>query len=295
MSDINNKNDDELIERIRFKRLKTEPDVVYEKLWQRIMNSDTIVTRVSSVWKYVSIAASIALLIVSSLLYNKMYNESEILAYMEVTSMVGSKTRVLLPDSTVVWLNGNSYIRYPELFGKNSRNIELIGEAYFDVTENKEKPFIVCLEGMRVQVLGTSFNILADANSGVIETTLVKGSVELYIDKNSAPTADRVLVPGEQALFNKQNGSIEVRPVRTSFYTSWVTGDFFFEKITFGEILNVLERSFNVKFHLENESIKDVFLTAQFTHKESLEEILSILQISMRYKYKIKNRDVFIR
>ena len=86
-----------------------------------------------------------------------------------------------------------------------------------------------------------------------------------------------------------------MRPVRASSYISWVTGDFFFEKITFGEILGVLERSFNVKFHLKNESIKEIFLTAQFTHKESLEQILSILQISMRYTYEIKDRNVYIR
>lgn len=280
--------------RIQFKPVKTEPNVVYDKLWQQIANSDTIKMDVSSVWKYTSIAASVALLIVSSLLY-KVYTEPRPLAYMEINSMVGSKTRVLLPDSTTVWLNGNSYIRYPKVFDKNTRQIELTGEAFFDVTENKEKPFIVTMEGMRVQVLGTEFNILANANSGLIETTLIDGSVALYNEKNNTATADRILVPGEQALFDKKSGSIEVRPVRTSSYTSWVTGDFFFEKITFGEILGVLERSFNVKFHLKNESIKEVFLTAKFTHKESLEEILSILQISMRYKYEIKDRDVYIK
>lgn len=294
MSNIENRKDEEVTRHIQFKPVDTEPDVVYDKLWQRIMNSDTIIMGVSSVWKYASIAASIALLIVSSFLY-KIYTEPRSLAYMEVATMVGSKTRVLLPDSTIVWLNGNSYIRYPEVFDQNTRQIELIGEAFFDVTENKEKPFIVNLEGMHVQVLGTEFNILADVNSGVIETTLIEGSVALFNEQNSSSTADRILVPGQQALFDKQSGSIEVRPVRTSSYTSWVTGDFFFEKITFGEILGVLERSFNVKFHLKNEAIKAVFLTAQFTHKESLEEILSILQISMQYTFEIKGRDVYIR
>ncbi|WP_075557133.1 FecR family protein [Parabacteroides timonensis] len=294
MSNIKNRKDEEIKRRIQFKPVETEPDVVYNKMWQRIMNSDTIIMGVSSVWKYASIAVSIALLVVSSFLY-KIHTEPRPLAYMEVASMVGSKTRVLLPDSTIVWLNGNSYIRYPEVFDENTRQIELIGEAFFDVTENKEKPFIVNLEGMHVQVLGTEFNILADANSGVIETTLIEGSVALFNEQNSSPTADRILVPGQQALFDKQSGSIEVRPVRTSSYTSWMTGDFFFEKITFGEILSVLERSFSVKFHLKNEAIKEVFLTAQFTHKESLEEILSILQISMRYKFEIKDRDVYIR
>lgn len=294
MSDIKSRKDEEITGRIRFKPVKTEPDVVYEKLWQRVMNSDAIIMGVSSVWKYASIAASVALLVVSSFLY-KMYLEPRPLAYLEVTSMTGSKTQVLLPDSTVVWLNGNSHIRYPEVFDSETRQIELTGEAFFDVTENKEKPFIVNLDGMHVRVLGTEFNIWADPDSDLIETTLVEGSVALYNDTNSSSSPDKILVPGEQALFDKQSGSIEVRPVRTSSYTSRMTGDFFFEKITFGEILRVLERSFSVKFHLKNESIKDVFLTAQFTHKESLEEILSILQISMRYKFEIRDRDVYIR
>lgn len=258
MSDIKNRRDEEIIGRIRFKPVKTEPDVVYDRLWQRVMNSDTIIMGVSSVWKYASIAASVALLVVSSFLY-KMYTEPRPLAYLEVTSMIGSKTQVLLPDSTVVWLNGNSHIRYPEVFDSKTRQIELTGEAFFDVTENKEKPFIVNLDGMHVRVLGTEFNIWADPDSDLIETTLVEGSVALYTDTNSTPTPDEILIPGEQALFDKQSGSIEVRPVRTSSYTSWMTGDFFFEKITFGEILSVLERSFSVKFHLKNESMKDVF------------------------------------
>lgn len=106
MSDIKSRKDEEITGRIRFKPVKTEPDVVYEKLWQRVMNSDAIIMGVSSVWKYASIAASVALLVVSSFLY-KMYLEPRPLAYLEVTSMTGSKTQVLLPDSTVVWLNGN--------------------------------------------------------------------------------------------------------------------------------------------------------------------------------------------
>ena len=108
MSDIKSRKDEEITGRIRFKPVKTEPDVVYEKLWQRVMNS-------------------VALLVVSSFLY-KMYLEPRPLAYLEVTSMTGSKTQVLLPDSTVVWLNGNSHIRYPEVFDSETRQIAKYGE-----------------------------------------------------------------------------------------------------------------------------------------------------------------------
>lgn len=282
----------ECVNRIRFKSIEVDTDDVYNKLWKRIETSKKKIG-VSPIWKYISIAACIALLCVSSFLIRDSFLIKP-LSYLEVTALAGSKTHVLLPDSTEVWLNGDSWICYPESFDEKSRHIELIGEGFFKVTKDAHRPFLVNLDGMTIQVLGTEFNVLSKKQSNTIETTLLEGSVAIYKESNETSLPDRLLIPGEQAIYDKQNGSIRVHPVQTSYFVSWVTGDYVFEKVTFGQIIDALERSFNVKFHLKDKALKNVYLTAQFTHNESLDNILSILQISMKYKYVIKDKNVFI-
>lgn len=281
------------VNRIRFKQLEVDVDRVYDELWNRIEMSERR-TGVFPIWKYISAVACIALLCVSSFyIWNNF--RSKPLSYLEMTALAGSKAHVLLPDSTEVWLNGDSWIRYPESFDDKNRSVELIGEAFFKVTKDQHRPFHVNMDGMSVQVLGTEFNVLAQKQSDVIETTLLEGSVALYKNSNKSLVPDRVLLPGEQAVYSRQSGEIEVQSVQTSFYASWVTGDYVFENSTFGQIIQVLEHSFNVQVHLKDRSLEEVCLTARFTHSESLEEILSVLQISMRYTYTIRGKDVFIK
>ena len=283
---------EEYIARIQFKPLATNKDLAYNKTWDRIQSEKLVAIGVSPVWKYISIAASLALLIVSTLsviFYNPKTTEQ--IAYLEVSSVSGAKTKVVLPDSTMVWLNSNSRIRYPRQFTADSRNVKLEGEAMFNVSKNKHKPFIVSIDGMRVKVLGTKFNIHTSDDSDIIETTLLEGSVALFKESNYTGVADQILKPDQQALFNKKNGEMEVLNLEADSYASWVSGVFEFNKMTLQEITTSLQRAFDVKIDIQNESLKSVRLTAQFNRRETLDEILSILQISGHFKYeKVKGR-----
>lgn len=279
--------------RIKFKAVASDADAVYRNLWQRIQNENIISLGVSPVWKYVSIAASFALLIVSSWLM-VVSTQPEEVAYMEMTAVPGSKVKVILPDSSTVWLNSNAKIRYPRQFSSDSRIVQFTGEAFFQVKKNTKAPFVVDAEGLRIRVLGTEFNVYTEPESQLIETTLINGSVALFGAKNDTKQPDIILSPNQQALYNKGNGQIDVQNVRASSYTSWVSGLFIFEKNTLEEIMTSLERAFNVKIHIEHDTLKKQRLTARFVHQETLDEILSVLQVSAHYKYKKVKGEIYI-
>lgn len=279
--------------RIHFKSVPVDSDAAFEKLWHRIKEGEVIPIGVSSAWKYVSVAATVALLIVSSVLY-RVSKETIRTDYLEVVAMAGAKTRVLLPDSTVVWLNSRAKIRYPQQFTADSRVVEFEGEARFEVKKENEKPFIVDVDGMRVQVLGTVFNIYADVHSEVIETTLLKGKVAIFSRNNTSSVPDNILSANQQAVFNKGNNQLEIREVKASLYTSWADGFFDFENNTLQEIMSRLERAFDTQIHLESPDLGTKRFTAQFTHQETLDEILSILQVSAKYQYKKIKGEIYM-
>lgn len=248
---------------------------------------------VSPVWKYISIAATIALVIVSSVL-TLQTKEVSPLNYIEVSAISGSKTKIVLPDSSVVWLNSNAIIRYPREFTSDSRNVALNGEALFEVKKNPQKPFIVNMDGMNIQVLGTVFNVLAESGSDIIETTLLEGSVALFSNKDKSDKAMQILSPNQQALFYKHSGIVQVQQVQAKSYASWVSGQFHFKRNTLQEIALTLERAFSTKIHISSETLKSKRLTGQFTNQETLDEILSILQISARYKFQKEKGEIYI-
>lgn len=281
--------------RIRFKSVSTDSDSLYEKLWDRIQKDAMLRIGVSPVWKYVSVAAIVAFVFVSSLsILSEKIRKPVTLGYLTVTALPGAKTQVVLPDSTVVWLNSHATIRYPQQFTASLRQIEFSGEALFEVKKDVEKPFIVNLEGMRIRVLGTVFNIHTGATSDLIETTLLQGSVALFRPVNNSDVADIILKPNQQALFNKKSGQMDVKEVNASFFSSWQSGDFVFEGNTLQEICQSLERAFDVKIDIQTEKQRSVRLTAQFDHQENLDDILAILQISAHYKYSKKGGVIYI-
>lgn len=283
------------IERVHFVPIVSDPNTLFDKVCYRIKCGRSRTIGVSSVWKYLSIAASLALLIVSSLfiISSGEKNVSQ-MSYLEVKSISGSKTRVVLPDSSVVWLNSNASIRYPQVFTSQNREVEFTGEALFSITKDKEKPFIVVMDGMKVEVLGTVFNIHSDSKTDIIETTLLDGTVAVFADNNNTGKADVILSPNEQVLYNRTDGEVKVQKVSGALYSAWVNGVFHFENNTLEEVMRTLSRAFDVSIHIESDMLAKKKFTAQFFHHETLDEILSILQVSAKYKYQKVKGEIYI-
>lgn len=292
-TNMNHKEASDFKGRIQFEPVQTDAEAVYGKIRQRILNEKIISFGISPVWKYVSIAASIALLVVSSVLVSEFVKPHEI-AYVEVAAISGTKVKVTLPDSSTVWLNSNAKIRYPQTFSSDNRTVEFKGEGLFKVKHNTQQPFIVDADGLKIKVLGTEFNVYTNTDSQIVETTLLNGSIALFSSENQTKVADITLSPNQQALYDKRDGHIDVQQVRAMSYTSWVSGLYIYENNTLEEITSSLERAFDVKIHLGNEKLKKERLTARFVHQETLDEILSILQVSAHYKFKKIKGEIFI-
>ncbi|MFV0269028.1 MAG: sigma-70 family RNA polymerase sigma factor [Draconibacterium sp.] len=128
----------------------------------------------------------------------------------------GGQFFLILSDSTRVWLNSESELRYPVTFPNEKREVTLIGEAYFEVTKNIKQPFIVHSEKQQIEVLGTSFNVTAYRNNEFIRTTLIEGRVKV-----SSTDYETYLEPSYQALVNSQNGHTTKQLVKTELYTIW--------------------------------------------------------------------------
>jgi ferric-dicitrate binding protein FerR (iron transport regulator) len=284
---------DDLIKRIRFKPLPYDVASNYNRLRSRLATDDVRYSKVvSSVgWKWFAAAASIALLIVSSLYFVSLRPAGAV--WYETTAVPDAKTKIVLSDSSTVWLNANAFLRYPRSFDDRIRKVNVAGEAFFKVRKGK-MPFVVDLGRLQIKVLGTSFNVIMNEDSDEIIITLLEGRIALY-DSSRPETPEKILRPNEQAVYSGSDGRLTVTPIRPESITSWVTGIFRFDNHTLAEIAWELERAFHVKIHVEDEMMRQKTFNAVFDDKETLDEILSILQISAKYTIERKRGEIYLK
>lgn len=140
----------------------------------------------------------------------------------------GKTYRLVLEDGTKVWLNSETELSYPSRFAGTKREVKLLGEAFFEVTPDKERPFYVKANGMDIRVLGTSFNVSAYQDSESTSTTLVEGSVAV----STTNGAERTITPSERLAYNKKSHQLSVEKVDTELYTSWINGVYILNSAT---------------------------------------------------------------
>lgn len=230
-------------------------------------------------------AATLVIAFVSSFfVFNYLKSSKETIAFNEVKCPPGQIAELVLSDGTQVWLNSGSNIRYPSIFNNEQRDVVLSGEAFFDVSKNLDKPFIVGVKGLKVKVLGTNFNVNAYDDNQFVETTLVEGKVQL-LDSANEKIVD--LKPGELAKYDRSENKLSLAKVDTRFYSSWKEGKITFYNEELGTIMKKLERWYNVEFTFKNEHIKTERFTGTILKHKPLYQVLEIIKLSSSIDFEI--------
>ena len=266
------------------------------------------------------LVASCVLLVGCSLLFclqlfKKQYHSGELIANNKVSQFItqpGSKSKLHLPDGTEVWLNGNSKLTYAgERFGKHIREVYLSGEAFFEVTKNEKIPFIVHAGSINITVKGTAFNVKCYLGQKTIETSLVRGLIEITTLRDPdrriiVKPNEKIIVPAEvyheikkddssrsdykpvYAISSLHKGKSDVLPEMV-----WMQTRLEFDNEPFEELIPQMETWFNIKIHVLYEGIR----TKRFSgviEKETLKETLAAMQLSCHFDYELNGNDLII-
>jgi ferric-dicitrate binding protein FerR (iron transport regulator) len=213
----------------------------------------------------------------------------EVFYYNTVNTPRGGQYQVILPDGSKVWLNAESSLRFPTAFSGEERNVELTGEAYFDIAKDARKPFIVAVNSMEVEVLGTEFNVMAYANEGTVNTSLLRGAVRV---RNAGTVS--VLRPGQQARLYKDGRLSVVNHPFIEDEAAWKDGMFIFNDEHLGSIMRRISRWYNVEIIFTTETMKSKVFTGQISKHEQLSEVLKMLELTNAVHFNIENRKVTV-
>jgi transmembrane sensor len=194
-----------------------------------------------------------------------------------------------LPDGTKVWLNAESTLKFPSTFShlNNDRTVEMIGEAYFEVTKDKAHPFIVKSNGQEVKVLGTHFNVKSYVQDGNIKTTLLEGAVQV----STKDQQQVVLKPGQQALVKGRK--IDVQQADTELAVAWKNHKFMFEKESIRNVMAMVERWYDVDVVYQGELTEDLF-GGSVSRSDDITVVLNTLELTGKVHFKIEGRRILV-
>lgn len=203
---------------------------------------------------------------------------------------LGGEYCLVLSDGTKVWVNADTELEFPVQFYGKERQVKLKGEAYFEVTKDREHPFVVMTACAGIRVLGTSFNMSCYEEDGTEQTTLVEGAVEVITPGNVC-----VLQPGKQLQINVKDRSILIKEVDTQLYSSWKDGIFRFCDMPLEELTTKLKRWYNVNFFFEQEECKTVRFTGAIRKYTDFHEFIKLVEITTNVKFSVQGDAVTIR
>ena len=277
-----------------------------------------IITSKNRIRKWYWAAAAVLFFSIGLFTFGTLFNrkEGKTLAILseinEVSTRQGSKSKIQLPDGSVVWLNAGSKLTYNKEYGQQIREVSLSGEGYFDVMKNKEKPFIIHTANINIKVLGTVFNVKAYPEDKQTETSLIRGSIEVTI--KNRPDNKIILIPNdklivENELFSKikaaKNDSkysppafsldkLKYRPLDSAVVeTQWIDNKLVFNDESFEELAVRMERWYDVDIDINDILLKQKRITGNF-EKETIEQAIEALKLMIPFKYEHTGNKIII-
>lgn len=298
-----------------------------EEFWLKIRNkikTNTPKTSEPNQWlrRFIRVAAIILITfslgtITGKVFFSKRAEVAQDKSLYTIVAPRGAKSFVTLIDGTKVWLNAGSKISYKRSYNQENRDIFLEGEAFFEVAKNKEVPFFVHSSGIVVRAIGTAFNVKAYPEEGIVETTLVEGSISIESTNKSGKKEQTLMQPNQKANFyivsqklvveagekaeeqipetiKPKIERIEVKKrVDTEIYTSWKDKRWVFEKQKFEDFAVIMERIYDVKIMFRDQELKSYNLSGSL-EEENLEQVLKALRFIIPMDFTINHNEVVL-
>ena len=233
------------------------------------------------------VGALLFLLIPAVFLFHTHF-KSNAVVFKEVETKAGERISLNLSDGTKITLGPNSKLKVPTVFNDTLRNVYLTGEAFFEVSKNPHRPFIVHSGIWDTRVLGTTFDVSAFPEDSKMTVALVEGKVDVRSGHEIYH-----IIPGQQLLLNKSDNRIYLQNFNKDEVTGWVKNNLVFRRIPFYEAANRLERLYNVKIIFQNKNVANHMLWATFDN-EPINQIMETIKIAAGIKYKIEGRIIYI-
>lgn len=280
--------------RISAQNIQNDKVAVHREMARSLSLQVQRLKRNSMIFKMAAILALPIALAISWTIFQNVNTQNQPAQFCEVSAPKGHVSKCILPDGSEVWVNTNSTISYNSTgFNKEFREVTIEGEAYFKVAHNKSIPFKVKNQLASVVVTGTQFNVKSYPESKLFETVLAEGSVELHLDSEKSQVVN--LTPGERAVFNADKRKVNVEMVDAKMYSSWRNGEIIFKDATLNDLINELERIYDIRFHLEDKSLGSYRFRGMFSYDNNLIDALEKMKKTAGLDYYIENKEVWLR
>ncbi|GAB6119137.1 FecR family protein [Dysgonomonas termitidis] len=198
-------------------------------------------------------------------------------------------SQISLPDGTGILLNKNSTLTYNNSFGENDRYVSLEGEAFFEVTKDTGKPFIVDLNGTKIKVLGTTFNVRNRPEETFTSAVLLEGSIRF-----ESPNQNILLNPNQELVYTKANSKINVNNADMETVIAWRENLIRYKSLSFSEVTKILEKHYNISIEINSEQLRNEKMTGAFDANLNIEQILDIMKNNIQFKWKKTNDNDYV-
>lgn len=297
----------EFVERLHFRREQLSPGELDELLGKVMVSGEPgkkAVAKTVNLWAFFDqparVAAILLLSVVAVVVLLGGIKEAQDptaetrMEWVTLENPKGRKSKITLPDGTLVNLSYESQLRFPEAFDGKIRQVELVGEAFFEVVKNDSVPFFVKTGAVETEVLGTSFNIRSYREEFRTKVSLVTGKVKIRKKHEHPGHTERYLIPGQQLSYNKNSGEMVVSPFAPENVLAWKDGLILFEDAGFDEFIDQLERWYGVDFKVYGTPSRKWKVNGRYQNQK-LDDILTGVGFVYGLEHKIQGRTVILK